>query len=587
MKREIPDYVTEYYNKMKSGEIIVSSWILKFYENHLMPIVRGESEKYCFNKMKGYMFIEFVETFCVQSKDKWAGKPLKLLLFQKAKWQAVFGILWRKTKRRRFQEIFDTRGRKNGKTVENAALGIFMTILEPGAETYAVATTASQARITWEASVEMIQKSSYLSEAFKWKVFPKPEIDTTSKKRAKGSYYAMPNKAENLDGLNVSCTLIDEVHALKREIYDIFKQGTSARTQPLMSIIGSNGFVRGGLYDDEIEYSKKVIDGLVEDDTLFPLLYIQDDLKEIEDETKWVKSNPAIDVIKDRQKLRGFVERMKSDVNFRNTVLTKDFNYTGVSNKSWYSGDMIMKGRFGKYSEFEVGLANSEVQKKFLKRFDGQIVVGGFDLSKTRDMTAFTTLLFDNGTIIAKTMYFVPQSFFELDYVKASKINYKAWVDRGLIRISGETQISYSDIADYVMEEINEHGYIYQFIGYDSWSASYLVEDFQSRGFAKGYCLKPVRQGAQTLNLPISEVDALIEAKRFCFLNNPVTQWCFSNVEMRIDEKNKTKQPIKSGEKEANKIDGYMTILDAIAVYFENQQNLITQCAKNAVDDNQ
>ena len=273
----------------------------------------------------------------------------------------------------------------------------------------------------------------------------------------------MPNKAENLDGLNVSCTLIDEVHALKREIYDIFKQGTSARSQPLTSIIGSNGFVRGGLYDDEIEYSKKVIDGLVEDDTLFPLLYIQDDLKEIEDETKWIKSNPAIDVIKDREKLRSFVERMKSDVNFRNTVLTKDFNYTGVSNKSWYSGDMIMKGRFGKYSEFEVGLANSEVQKKFIKRFDGQIVVGGFDLSKTRDMTAFTTLLFDNGTIIAKTMYFVPQSFFELDYVKASKINYKAWVDRGLIRISGETQISYSDIADYVMEEINEHGYIYQF----------------------------------------------------------------------------------------------------------------------------
>lgn len=579
-KNKIPDYITEYYNKIKSGEILASYWINEFYDKHIMPIVRGESEKYYFDKMRGYMFIEFVQNFCVQTKDKWAGKPIRLLLFQKAKWQAVFGIMNRKTKKRRFQEVFDTRGRKNGKTTENATLGIFMTILVAGAETYAVATTASQAKITWNASLEMILKSKQLTGSFKSRVFPKPEIYTTSKKRSKGSYYAMPNNPENLDGLNVSCVLIDEVHALRREIYDIFKQGTTARSQPLTSIIGSNGFIRGGLYDDEFEYSKKVIQGIVEDDTLFPLLYIQDDIKEIDDERMWVKSNPAIDAIKDREKLRGFVERMKSDLAFRNTVLTKDFNYLGVTDRSWYSGDMILKGKFGKYSEVEVGLAGSDVQEEFLKRFDGQIVVGGFDLSRTRDLTAFTTLMFDNGSVIAKTQYWVPRSFFDLDYIKGSKINFQAWVDRGLIRISGDSQISYHDIIEYVINEINIHNFRYEFIGFDAWSATYLVEDFINHGFSKNYCLKPIRQGAQTLNLPISEVDSLLEEKRFCYLNNPVTQWCFSNVEMRLDEKNKTKQPIKAGEREVNKIDGYMTILDAVATYFDDKENLISQSAK-------
>lgn len=584
-KNDIPDFVSEYYNKIKSGEIIVSYWIRTFYEKHIMPIIWGKSDKYYFDKMKGYMFIEFAQTFCVQTKDKWAGKPIEFLLFQKAKWQAIFGILNRKTHKRRFQEIFDTRGRKNGKTAENATLGIFMTLLEQGAETYAVATTASQARITWEASASMIPKSTQLSNSLKSKVFPRPEICTTSKKRSKSSYYAMPNNPENLDGLNVSCALIDEVHALKREIYDIFKQGTTARSQPLISIIGTNGFVRGGLYDDEFDYAKKVIEGIVEDDTLFPLLYIQDDIKEIEDERMWIKSNPAIDVIKDREKLRGYVERMKSDLSFRNSVLTKDFNYLGVTNKSWYSGEMILKGRFGKYSEFEVGFANSEVQEKFLKRFDGQIVVGGFDLSRTRDMTAFTTLLFDNGSIIAKTMYFVPKSFFDIDYVKGSKINFRAWVDRGLLRISGDTQIDYHDITAYILEEIQKHSYVYEFIGFDAWSANYLVSELTNYGFSKQSCLKPIRQGAQSLNLPISEVDSLLDERKLCFLNNPITQWCFSNVEMKLDDKNKTKQPIKSDEKSINKIDGYMTILDAVAVYFDDKVNLLSQVAKPNQDD--
>ena len=264
------NYVQEYIDKIESGEIIVSKKVKKLYLNIIKPIIHDEHPKYYFNEKRGEKFIKFAEGFCKQSKSPWHGKKLGLLLFQKAKYQCVFGILHRETNKRRFQEVFDVRGRKNGKSTENAALGLFLLLEEPGAEIYVAATVSSQARRVWDESQSMIDQSKDIQQLIDYKVFPSPTIYS---KIGTSTYKVLSKNVKTFDGLNASSAIIDEVHELARAIYDILKQSTSTRQQPLISMITTSGFVREGLFDDTYSYCSKLLEGIIEDDTVFPLIY--------------------------------------------------------------------------------------------------------------------------------------------------------------------------------------------------------------------------------------------------------------------------------------------------------------------------
>lgn len=548
------NYVQEYIDKIRSGEIVTSKKVKKLYFNIIEPVIKDEHPKYYFNEKRGEKFIRFAENFCKQSKGDWYGKKVKLALFQKAKYQALFGILERETNVRRFEECFDVRGRKNGKSTENAILGLYLTLTEAGGEIYAAATVSSQARRVWEESQSMIDQSKELKSKLAYKVFPTPTIYT---KATKSYYKVLSKNVKTFDGLNASAAIIDEVHELARAIYDILKQSTSARKEALVSMISTAGFVRGGLFDDMYEYATKVLDGIIEDDRLFPLIYELDDPKEIDMEECWIKANPAIDVIKKREDLRYNVERMKEDQNFANTVKTKDFNIIGVENKAWLS-----------YEDFNVTDSYTEQQ---LKQFDNSIVLGGFDLSRTTDITAFNTLLFDkeNHRPIAITMYWITAKFLEDQKRYGSKVPWEAWIDRGLIRISGKELIDYHDVANYVASNFKTYGWMYQFINYDSYSAQYLIEELSTMGYSKEYCLVATPQGAKTLSIPMQTLEAHLKENILCYQNNPVTKWMLSNVELEQD-RNGNYMPKKANDKRERKIDGVAAILNCYVSLCKN-----------------
>lgn len=548
------NYVREYIEKIKSGEVIVSRKVKKLYFNIIEPVINDEHPKYYFHEAKGEKFIQFAEGFCRHSKGDWFGKKVKLELFQKAKYQALLGILERGTNLRRFRESLDVRGRKNGKTTENAILALYLTLTEPGGEMYAAATVASQARRVWEESQSMIDQSPDLQDFLKYKVFPSPTIYT---KKTKSIYKVLSKNVKTHDGLNVSGAVIDEIHELARQIYDVLKQGTQSRKEPLISMITTAGFVREGLFDDMYEYASKVLDGLIEDDQLFPLIYELDDPSEIDDESAWMKANPGLGVIKETESLRYNVKRMKSDLNFANTVKTKDFNIIGVENKAWLS-----------FEDFNVTDVYTEEE---LQKFDNTVVLGGFDLSRTKDITAFTTLLFDKEKHkpIAITMYWITAKFLEDQQTSGSKVPWRAWIDRGLIRISGTELIDYHDVANYVASNFIQKGWTYLYINYDSYSAGYLIEELASMGYAKDYCLVPTPQGYKTLSIPIQTFEAHLKEKVICYQNNPVTKWMLSNVEM-IQDRNGNFMPIKADNKKGRKIDGVATILNCYVSLCKN-----------------
>ena len=559
----VKDYVSEYIDKIRSGEIIVCKKVRQLYLNIIEPVILDEHEKYYYDYEVGHKFIEFAERFTVQTKGEWHGKKTELMLFQKAKYQAIFGIFERETNRLRFDEIFDVRGRKNGKSSENAILGIFLALKDKGAEIYVAATTYSQAKRVWDQAVAIIDRQSLLRELLGHKVYP--EANIYRKDDGESYFKVLSNKIDNQDGLNASCGIVDEAHELARERYDILKQAMTARDDSFLSIITTAGYVREKLYDDLYEYSEKVLDGLIEDDKVFPLIYELDDAKEVDDPKMWIKANPGLGIIKKEEKLAYMVKRMKTDLNLANAVKTKDFNIRGVHNSSWLTFEDIDVIEYVDMEGMEKPVKRNIVYTdEELSKFDNTYVIGGFDLSRTKDITAFTTLLFDQEKyrIIALTMYWITHNFFQEQVEKKSRIPWKQWVDRGLIRLSGTSLIDYHDVADYVYSEgFKKHKWMYLKINYDSYSAQYLVQELISLGYSEGGCLERTQQGYKTLSVPMQLMEAHLKENKLCYQNNPVTKWMLSNIEL-IQDRNGNFMPKKAEDKEMRKIDGPATILN-------------------------
>lgn len=550
------DYVSMYIDQIENKKVVVGKKIRQFYLNIVKPIVEDNHPKYRYDASNGAFFIEFAERFCKQSKGKWRGKRVRMMLWQKAMFQTLLGVVDRETGKRRFNEAFIVVGRKNGKSWILSAFGIFLLLTTKGAEIYVAATTHAQASRIWEESRWIIENETILNKRFTSKVFPQKQ---TESKTSGSSFKVLSGNTKTQDGLNVAYAIIDEVHELSRKTYDILKQGMSAAIdEPIMLMITTAGFVREGLFDDTYNYAKQVLDGTIEGDSFMPVIYELDNEQEINDEEMWIKANPAIDVIKQRDFLRDMVAKMKVDMNLANTVKVKDFNLIGVENNAWLS-----------YEDF----VNEEVySEQELRKFDNTMVLGGFDLSRTGDLTAFNTLLFDREKkkIIAITQYWITAKFLDDQRNMDSKIPFQAWIDRGLIRISGQELIDYHDIANYVAHNFQKYGWMYSNIYYDSYSAQYLVNELESLGYAKDHCLIAARQGYKTLSSPMQLLEAHLKNKTLVYQNNPVTRWCISNVELEQD-RNGNMMPSKRSDKRTRKIDGFSVILNT---YIGVEKNL-------------
>lgn len=574
--------IEEYIEKIESGEIIVCKKIHRLYVEILKPIVQGKDARFYFDPKPGQMYTDFCFKLCKQSKAPFAGKPLELMLWQKAKYDALLGIKWRSTGLRRFTECFNVVSRKNGKSTDLSAFDLYMLRDCHGAEVYTVATELAQARHLWDEAVSMVDKSEWLRRHFTHRVFPTPEILLPE---FDSSFKVLSNNPDKQDGLNVSAASIDEAHELKRTIYDVIKQGTATRQQPIIYIITTAGFVRTGFFDDEYAFATQTLNDPDSCLWLLPIIYEMDSRDEIYNENLWIKANPGIGVIKTFQYLRDQVARAKIDPNYMATVLVKDFDIIGVQGLSYMTIEEINRGAFGPYTQKEIE------DPKFLDQFDGSMVIGAYDLSKTTDITAFVILLFDpkKMCIVIKPMFWITKGFLKSDLLKADKSApvWPVWIQKGFVRVCdttyvnpegqvaqlGESTINYHEITDYISDEFQKHNYIFAKIMYDPWSATYLKYDIASRGWScdtKGSTQEGVPQSFKYLSLPTGLFESYMKDGRICYLNNPVFKWMLTNCSTVTDD-NGNIMLKKADFKSMKKIDGPACTVDGFAEIAKNQ----------------
>ncbi len=538
------NYVREYWQRIQSGEIVTSRRVKEVYGRLVREMdTPAAGFPYYFDEDAGERPIIFIERFAKQSQGT-LGAPLRLELFQKAFLQALFGWLDKSSGFRRFRETLFLVGRKNGKSTLLAALALYLLVAdyEGAAEIYSVATKKDQARKTLTEAVNMIKQS--------------PELRAVIKKRRNDVYFpataskfeALASDSNTLDGLNSHAVIIDELHAIRdRNLYEVMKQSTSSRRQPLVIMITTSGTVRESVFDNLYGLACDIADGRIEDDSFLPVLYELDARAEWTDPRAWPKANPGLGTIKQYATLAAFVDRAKKNPEDLPGVLCKDFNVPETSAAAWLSFETIRND-----ATFD------------MKDVYNTYAIGGCDLSATTDLTCATLLIRrsrEEDTVYVLQQYFLPERRIEqLDEHNSNEAPYKAWAARGLLTICPGNRVDYSAVTAWYCQMRDEFKIDCFAVGYDRALAGYWVDEMKANGFD----MHAVAQGPFTWSQPMREMGAAFADKKVNYNRNPVLTWCLTNTGVKKSGVNNI-QPVKISER--RRIDGAVSLLNAWVIY--------------------
>lgn len=554
--------ILEYYERIKSGDEVVSRKIARVYRKlaeDLNGSVGDDGTVYHYSHSRANHILEFAENYCRHSKGKLGGQLVVLELWEKAMLAAMFGFIDDEG-RRRYREIILIVAKKNGKSLIGSIVGLYLQVGdgEPGAEVYAVATKKDQAKIIWGEAKRMVNKSPELRRIIKPLV---GEMDCAANESV---FKPLASDTDTLDGLNVHGALMDEVHQWRDGValYDIIADGTTAREQPMVLITSTAGVVREDIYDNKYEYAEKVIlgyddpDAGIVDDHFLPFIYELDSREEWEIESCWKKANPGLGTIKNIRQLRDKVARAKQEPSLQRNLLCKEFNIRETAGGSWLSFDDLNNETL-----FDV--------RELKPRYG----VGGADLSSTDDLTAACVIFMLPGCsdIYVIPMFWIPENSVER-HIRTDKIRYDIWIEKGWVRTCPGNKINPDIVWEWFVEIQNEYD-IYLFdVGYDSWSAEMWANKMKQTFGEK--TMHPVIQGKKTLSNPMKMLAKDFEAHRIIYNNNGLLKWCIANTSVDED-KNGNIQPIKN-RRPTQRIDGLAALLDAYTVLQDNLDDYLS-----------
>lgn len=546
--------IRKYQAAIESGKVKVSAKVRRLYK-HLCDKLDGISEtEYTFSEAKAQHAIQFIERFCRHSKGALGGQLIRLELWERALLAALFGFV-DKDGRRQYRELILIIGRKNGKSLIASAVGLYMMLGdgEAGADVFAVATTRDQAKIVWSEAKRMVKHSPTLLSRVR------PLVGEMYADFNDATFRPLASDSDTLDGLNVHCSIMDELAAWKRgkELYDVVIDGSGARTQPLNVITTTAGTVREDIYDAKYEDARRIIDGWEDpegyhDVTRLPVIYELDSRKEWTEPECWMKANPGLGTIKNVETLRRKVERAKQDSTLVKNLVCKEFNIPETSSEAWLTWEEL----------------NNETVYD-LAQLKPRYGIGGVDLSSTTDLTAAKVIFMvpDDPRIYVRSMYWLPEELLDRR-VREDQIRYDVWVDQGLVRLAPGNKINPHVVTEWFMEVQEREDIYLPWFGYDSWSATWWADEM--RGVFGSESMIPVIQGKKTLSAPMKSLGADMRAGLVIYNNNPVDKWNFSNVAYDED-RNGNISPCKTS-RATRRIDGFAALLDAYVVLQQKRE---------------
>lgn len=531
------NYIQEYYHKIQTGEIIVGKWIRLLYEKITAGLRDG---LFYFDQKAANRAIEFIQTFCHHCEGR--SDLITLELWQKATVSLIFGIvdvsglrIWR--------EVFMVMGRKNGKSIFASAIIAYMTYLdgEYGAKVYCLAPKLEQAAIVYDNFYKMVQRE--------------PELSSLAQKRRSDVYIESTNtsirplafNAKKSDGFNPHLTVCDEIASWPaeqgRKQYEVMKSALGARKQPMILSISTAGYVNDGPYDELMIRSTAYLLGNSKERRLLPILYIIDDVSKWKDIDELKKSNPNMGVSVSEDFFREEIAIAENSLSKRAEFMTKYCNVKQSSTAAWLPYEAVDAISGGSYK---------------LEEFRSSYCVGGIDLSSTTDLTACCVVIEKGGKLYIFCKFFMPAD--KIDELQEREgVPYRIYVQKGWVQPSGSNYVDYHDCFDWFRMLVEEYEILPLAVGYDRYSAQYLIKDMESYGFHcsdvfQGWNLHPVLQ----------EMDGLVRDKVLQLGDNNLLKAHFLNVALKQNTENRKSQPVKIEPR--LHIDGFVAVCDALTV---------------------
>lgn len=526
----------QYAEAVLAGKLPACRWVRFACERHLRDLETGQGRGLRFDHKAAQHALDFFR-FLRHSKGEWGGQEFRLELWQQFIVASLFG--WkREDGYRRFRIAYIEVPRKNGKSQMAAGIGLYLFYAdrEPGAEVYVGATKKEQAKITWDEAERMVRSSPALRNRIG--IFRNNlHVTATASK-----FEPLGADADTLDGLNAHGVIIDELHAHpNRTVWDVLRTAKGARRQPLLFAITTAGYDQESICWEVRDYSTKVLQGVLEDDSRFAYIATLDEGDAWQDEAVWQTANPNLGISVKLDDMRELAREARESPAAQNTFRRLRLNeWTEQAERAIDMDDWRACGEH---------VADPNALR-------GQRCYAGLDLSSTTDLTALV-LYFPNDDGPRQTLPFLwmpADSMIKRE--RDDGVPFSAW------RRDGHLLATEGNIVDYqaVRAHLNRLANLYQIaeVAYDPWNATGLATQLEGDGFV----MVPVRQGWQSLNEPTKELLKLVAGRKLAHGNHPVLRWMASNLAVLQDPAGNLK-PAKNKSKD--RIDGIVALIMAIA----------------------
>lgn len=474
-----------------------------------------------------------------------AGKPAhdSLAGFQ---WFFIINALCWKHKdnpeKRRYERSVLLIARKSGKSFLVGLIFIILLLIEPQfSEFYSVAPDRELSSIVKKELEQMLASSPHLIKHFKTTRAETRCIPTKSK------FIPLATSENRMDGRKANVFVADEVGALRNR-YPI-----DAMQSSQMNMINRTGILISTAYEslnnpmtEEVEYCEKVLDGIIDDEETFALLYKPDDPKDWMSDKSLIEANPlVIDVPENfdylKKQRKNAIEMPSSRKNF----LTKHMNI-------FVDGD-----------DSEVYVSTDDLQKCRVDKIDwyGKDVFIGVDLALTTDNTAVTMVHYDSikQKFYAKSWAFIPEDNAD-NKSKLEKVDYRLFQKQGYCFLCGDRIVDYRFIEDFVLDIAKTYGVNVKGVGYDKYNAMSSV----NRWYEEGLEVTEIKQHSSVLHPATKLLKEAILKEQFEYETNRLYELNFSNAR---EVKDNNLNAYVNKKKSTGKVDMVAATINAMVLW--------------------
>ena len=553
------NWIYTYYQGIKEGTYTVGKWITLIYERIIQDL---EAKRYFFDQKKANAAIDWIETHCFHTEGPLAPSSIKLEAWQKAFFSCVYGLVDEKG-HRQFREVVLLVGRKNGKTKIASSLGDYTYRQEGGfgSRVFCIAPKLDQADLVyndiwmmttldpeWQALKEDLTQTNERGMRIK---------DDSMLARHRQTDLSIPGtnstvkkiafSAKKSDGFNPSLAICDEVAAWAGDAglkqYEVMKSGMGARPEGILLSCTTAGYISDGIFDELMKRSTRFLLGESKETKLLPFLYMIDDIEKWNDINELRKANPNLGVSVSVDYMLEEIAIAEGSLSKKAEFMCKYCNIKQNSSLAWLPAASIS------------AISGPAIDMDTLR---GSYCVAGLDLSQTTDLTAAVVVVEKAGRLNVLAHFWMPAEKID-EATERDAVPYWTYVKRGILSLSGDNFVDYHDCYNWFTSLLSEHELYPLKVGYDRYSAQYLVKDLEGAGFQ----MDDVYQG-DNLWPVLQEMEGLIKDGQLYIGDNDLLKMHLLNAAVKISTERGRGRLIKINQ--TARIDGTAALADALCV---------------------